>query len=153
MSLFTTVTTKRAKPGTAPGDYLYSVFYSLLYFNRCSDSCRFRLLFRLCNSLKLFHSFFTKGYKKQNQVNSLLWAYVLAAITKYNSSHTPSLSPSEVFLVADWLLMVDARLQNSPSHGLNKQEFFIPVIFNQSIYPCQQVVKQVLTFKEGDGVS
>lgn len=73
MSLFTTVTTtKRAKPGIAPAEYTYSIFYSLSYFNRCSDLCRFRLLFRLCNSLKLFHSFFTKGCEKQNRVDSLL---------------------------------------------------------------------------------
>lgn len=108
MSLFTTVTTERAKPGIAPAECTYSIFYSWSYLNRCSDLRRFRLLFRLCNSLKLLHSFFTKGYEKQNQVDSLLWGYFLEAINKYNSSHTPSLSPSEVFLVADWLLMVDA---------------------------------------------
>lgn len=68
MSLFTTVTTKRAEPGIAPAEHTYSAFYSLSYFNRCSDLCRFRLLLRLCNSLKLFHSFFTKEYEKQNQL-------------------------------------------------------------------------------------
>lgn len=110
MSLFTTVTTKRAEPGIAPAEHTYSAFYSLSYFNRCSDLCRFRLLLRLCNSLKLFHSFFTKEYEKQNQ----LIRYYEAILQKPSLNtilHTHLLSPPQKYSLlqtdCSWLMPVN----------------------------------------------